>query len=272
MKMSLSSNDLVDTPAHFDELDRELVNYPKQGRFTCKSESRTRRAVGEESHFSFNSWWHNPANIQQRCTNRLKSESSSLPCSPSHVMPFKMRFKQQKQNGSTSNDAISGKVENSEFLEEKMKPRLAATHRSNASNYVDDFIVTQSHDNSVEAYQNSDQLIIVSNDYMPDDDMAMDTGEEPKLPEAYLTSKPKKSPKIFRTPSEEIQEINDASSCSDDSVMVDEPSLIFPQPPTINVLTPTQNDGQKSKFTEKGNCRLICIDAIWLCDAWHTGV
>ena len=244
IKTSLSSNDLLGPSPHVgDGLERESSSKAKLGRFTCKTDSHVKHRPANTKQFSLDSWWQGPPDrFNQLNPDQLEGVSASLPASPNHVMPPKWRFKHRKHGESAGGS-------NSEPLTPEIKRSPIGKRHSDVSSYENKYIITQSRDNTIAAYQNNEELIVVSNDITPDDDDVMDTGE--CSTSAPITPK-RRGAKIFRTPSEEVREINEGRMKRDAASMTQKVSL---PPPIIRILTPSQHEaGQEPPH---GRCPLF---------------
>ena len=120
-------------------------------------------------------------------------------------MPAKWRFK-QKQREEKDDQSVTPTGRRHE---------LNAKLHSKSRSYGDTLFVTESRDSDVQAYQSSDQLIVIA------DDLAADNDEQMDGVEAVSSSvSPERQIKRFERASDEVRDINEASCSSDDSVML----------------------------------------------------
>ena len=240
IRMSLSSNDLAASPSRFEKnFESESSSRAKLGRFTCKGDAHAKQLSKSNKQFSLDSWWqHPPDRFNQLGTDHLESVSASLPSSPNHVMPPKWRFKHRKHGETGSN---------SEPLTPEIKRSPMAKRHPDIISFNNKFTITQSRDNTIEAYQNNEELIVVSSEI--EDDDVMDTSEcasnsiEPK----------KRTAKIFRTPSEEVRDINEGRMKHDNFISVPTWKGNLP-PPIIRIVSPSQQETEQNTPPAPGIC------------------
>ena len=243
--MSLSSSNLMESTNPFERLDQESSSKAKLGRYACKSETHAKHNIASDKQFFLDSWWHHQQEHSHLLNpDRIRNASASLPCSPNHQMPPKWRFKHRKQDDNASasrSEPLTPEIKHGMISAEKRHPDLI--------NYDDKFVVTQTHDNTLEAYQNNEELIVISNEMLPEgENELMDTTEESKSTPS-LNSK-RATMKLFRTPSEEIREINEGRMMSDDSSAFKNSMIKSSfQPPIIRVVTPSQHELKEKSST-----------------------
>lgn len=229
IKASLSSNDLPYSASRFESsVECESSSRAKLGRYTCKRDAHAKRLSKTSKQFSLDSWWQQPRS-SHLSTDHLESISASLPSSPNHVMPPKWRFKHRKHGEAASS---------SEPLTPEIKRSPMLKRHSDVINDDNKFTITQSRDNTIEAYQNNEELIVVANDVSYDDDDVMDTVDC----SAFNPTEPKRrNAKIFRTPSEEVRDINEGRLKQEYVPQTPAWKMSMP-PPIIRVVSPSQQD------------------------------
>ena len=191
-----------------DEFDTKNTNLPKHGRFTCKSESHTNKQEPiEKASFIFGPQQY----AESQVTSRVRKESSSLPCSPSHAMPAKWRFKQRQREEKD----VSSLTPTSAVASD------SGPLKNQHGTYNDTIFFRESRDKDVQAYQSNDQLIVIA------DDRTHEPGEEMEVIEAKKVSssgenyeKNKSIMKAFPSSSDEMRDVNMSTCDLVDSVML----------------------------------------------------
>ena len=236
-----SSCDLPDEMSdQSDDVESQSSSYhPKHGRYTCKSETHAAKKPGceEKSNFLFEV----QQSVQNQIAAKFRTSSSSLPCSPSHVMPAKWRFKQRQREGKDDRSMTPTSASH----------EISAKLHSKSSSYGDTLFVSQSQINDVQAYQSQDQLIVITDDLAPDNEETMEVEEN------ITSSNPSEQRqfKRFQTPSDEVRDINEVSCSSDDSVMLPDPTNnAKPSNPTLIPDPDAALMARKAHETGSSNC------------------
>lgn len=204
-----------------DEFETELANHhPKHRRFAeWKSETHVRRRHPDDRS---NLVFETNRYVQSLLANRVRKESASLPCSPIHAMPPKWRFKQQQREEKSvrSLTPTSSRNKNTNTSRDLSKSK----HSKGADAFADGFFVSQSRGRDVQAYQSSDQLIVITDDLSPGNDENMEVMDTPEVTSSTRLEKSnsKDSFTDYGIEPEEVKDVNELSCSSDDSVMLAE--------------------------------------------------
>ena len=226
-----------------EEYEIDQSSYAKHGRFTCKSESHVKKSfVGDKANFLFEP--HQSAQIQM--TSRVRKESSSLPCSPNHVMPAKWRFKQRQREEKTDRSVTPTAIRNKVASASDVRPQ--AKRHSKSTSYGDTLFISRSQDRDVRAYQSSDQLIVITDE--PGNDASMEVEESPSSPLSNTNKQVEF--KRYKTLSDEIRDINEESCSSNDSVML-------PDPNNDNVMLTSNNDDQNESSKSVVDSNVVAV-------------
>ncbi|CAK8677909.1 unnamed protein product [Clavelina lepadiformis] len=163
--LSTSSIDMAGTD--IDEFEEELSVFPKLGRFNCKSESHIKTLEMERKSPYITLPDFEKRELKSpysRIKNSLRHESSSLPSSPSHLMPIKLRFKRFQKEYKEDNA--------SDYTEDDHSPNQLTAPSMNFVSFAN-----KTGNRSVEAYQTDDQLVVIADETSLGNQAGMDVDD-----------------------------------------------------------------------------------------------
>ena len=204
-----------------DEFENELSNHhAKHRRFAeCKSETHARRRIPDDRS---NLIFETNRSVHGLLASRVRQESASLPCSPVRAMPLKWRFKQQQREEKTERSLTPTGSRN--MSANKSATRSTSKHSQRADSFANSFFVSRTRGRDVQAYQSSDQLIVITDDLSPGNEESMEVMEASEVTSSTRLDKDASEDSFskYRTEPEEVKDVSELSCSSDDSVMLPE--------------------------------------------------
>ena len=239
LKMSSSFNDISNFIADASDFNKTVM-FSKISRLSCRSETHatTMPTGGSTSE-------------QDQCTRQVKKKSFSLPCTPKRFVPLKRRLKQKqstKMNG-------SGK-ETTFLLDSRAINNVTQQKRSQSivCNFDNTYTVTRSRNKTHEACQNSDELIVVTHEIKSQQD---------KRTERSLHNGPhqdiKFQKRLFRTPSEEIQEIYDNQQAPENNALQNDKNDIVKSTAARKLIMNSRSRANRPHLCSAGEAATACF-------------